>query len=208
MPPTPQTLTPPLRVAVAGLGAIGLPVVTRIAGPGHGIPGISLASVSARDLVSARARLDALGIPPNVACLPLEQLAEDADVVIECVPAAHFTQVARPCLERGKVLVPLSVGKLLEWVDSNSLACFNYIQVSNSLTSYHVICCYMERSLRSLCLDTRNWSTSPAPPAAASSSPPAPSSHSTPSAPQPRAKSSPSKWSPANHPTGSKGRPI
>jgi aspartate dehydrogenase len=49
--------------------------------------------------------------PPPVA--PLERLADLADVVVECAPAAVYDAVARPAVERGRILITMSSGALL-----------------------------------------------------------------------------------------------
>ena len=103
--PEPQ----PLRVAVAGLGAVGMEVASRLAG---GLDGLTLAAVSARDRAAAEARM--AGVQPGVPVLPVEALAEVADVVVECAPAAVFALIAEPALRAGRVLVPLSVAALME----------------------------------------------------------------------------------------------
>ncbi len=98
-----------LRVAVAGLGAVGLEVARRLAG---GIDGLSLSAVSARDRGRARARLQRIDVDAPV--LALEALPEHADVVVECAPAAVFAAIAAPALEAGRVLVPISVAALMD----------------------------------------------------------------------------------------------
>ncbi len=97
-----------LRVAVAGLGAIGLPVARALDAP---MAGLRLVAVSARDRARAAAKLAGLRAPPAV--LGLAELAEVADVVVEAIPAASFAEVARPAIEQGRILLPLSVGALL-----------------------------------------------------------------------------------------------
>lgn len=103
----------PLRLAVAGLGAIGL-VVARQVDAGR-VEGLALAAVSARDRDRARRVTAEFASAPAI--LGLGELAEVADVVVECVPAAAFLDVARPVLERGRILVPLSVGALLDHME-------------------------------------------------------------------------------------------
>lgn len=98
-----------LRVAVAGLGAVGLEVARRLAG---GIDGLNLSAVSARDRGRARARLQRIDVDAPV--LALEALPEHADVVVECAPAAVFAAIAAPALEAGRVLVPISVAALMD----------------------------------------------------------------------------------------------
>ncbi len=99
----------PLRLAVAGLGAIGMRAAQAIdAGE---VPGIQLVAVSANDLERANERVAGFAAPPEV--LPLAELAARADIVVECAPAAVFAALAEAVIERGGCLVPLSVGALL-----------------------------------------------------------------------------------------------
>jgi aspartate dehydrogenase len=100
-----------LRVAIAGFGAIGGVLATRL---DQGIAGLRLVAVSARDADRARERM-ALARPVPV--LPLAELGAQADVVVECAPAAVFREVAVPAIESGRIFVPASVGQLLEHDD-------------------------------------------------------------------------------------------
>lgn len=104
-----RTERPVLRVAVAGLGAVGFEVAKRLA---DGLDDLSLAAVSARDRVAAKARMAA--VDSRVPVLPVEALGEAADVVVECAPAAVFPVIAEPALRAGRVLVPISVAALME----------------------------------------------------------------------------------------------
>lgn len=97
-----------IPVAVAGLGAVGFKVVAALE---HGIPGLVLTAVSARDLDRARERVGHFRAPPAV--VPVEALARHADIVVECLPPAIFQAVATPVLNRGGTLVPASIGALL-----------------------------------------------------------------------------------------------
>jgi aspartate dehydrogenase len=98
-----------LRVAVAGLGAVGFEVAKRLAG---GMEDLTLAAVSARDQQRAEARMANVGA--SIPVLPAEGLAEVADVVVECAPADAFPSIAEPALERGCILVPISVAALMD----------------------------------------------------------------------------------------------
>ena len=102
-------MVPVRTVAVGGLGAIGLKVAQAV---DAGIDGLRLAAVSARDAERASARLRDLDISAPV--IPLEDLAESADIVVECVPAAEFDRIAQPAIEAGRTFIPLSVGALLD----------------------------------------------------------------------------------------------
>jgi aspartate dehydrogenase len=99
-----------LRLAVAGLGAIGLGVARRVAE--GAIPGLRLAAVAARDTERARRTMAALGA--SLPVLPLATLAEAAEVIVECLPAKHFLEVAEPAIAAGRIFMPLSVGALIE----------------------------------------------------------------------------------------------
>lgn len=97
-----------LRIAIAGLGAVGLKLAQAL---DAGIPGCTLAAVSARDTAAAAQRLAGLRRPvPVVAIDALEPLA---DVVVECAPAALLPQIVEPFLRAGKAAVVLSAGALL-----------------------------------------------------------------------------------------------
>lgn len=98
----------PLRVGIAGLGAVGLEVARRI---DAGIAGLALAAVSARDVEKARGRLAPLRGQPDI--VPVEMLADACDVIVEGLPPAAFLSVAEPAIEYGRIFMPLSVGQLL-----------------------------------------------------------------------------------------------
>lgn len=107
-----------LTLAIAGLGAIGLSVARRV--DAGAVEGMTLTAVSARDPIKAATRLAEFASAPALA--PLEKLASMADVIVECVPAAHFMEVARPALEQAKIFMPLSVGALLGHMELVDLA--------------------------------------------------------------------------------------
>ena len=100
-------------VAVAGLGTVGFEVAQRI--DGGDVEGLTLAAVSARDHVRARERMAGFRAPVEV--VVAGDLAERADIVVECAPAAVFREIAEPVVRAGKVLVAISVGALLDHAD-------------------------------------------------------------------------------------------
>lgn len=100
-------------VAIAGLGAIGLRVARAV--DAGDVPEMTLAAVSARNLDGARARVAEFKKAPKA--VPLAELAGHADIVVECVPAAAFREVAEPVIAAGKWLLPLSVAGLLNHMD-------------------------------------------------------------------------------------------
>ena len=98
-----------ITLAIAGLGAIGMKVA-RTVDEGT-LPGMRLTAVSARDLDGARAKVSEFHSPPEV--VPARELADHADVVVDCAPASAFLDVAEPAIAQGRVFMPLSVGALL-----------------------------------------------------------------------------------------------
>lgn len=108
----------PLRLAIAGLGAIGMGVARRV--DQGAVPGIELVAVAARDHERAVKRVVDFRHPPKV--LSLLELSETADVVVECAPASVFAELAQPVLEKGLCLMPLSVGALLQRPDLIDIA--------------------------------------------------------------------------------------
>jgi len=99
----------PLRVGLAGLGAVGLDVARRLIA---GVPGLTLTAVAVRDVEKARRALPEVGdiIPVRKAT----SLADDCDVVVECLPPALFREVAISAIDKGRIFMPLSVAQLLE----------------------------------------------------------------------------------------------
>ncbi|MAG98204.1 MAG: aspartate dehydrogenase [Alphaproteobacteria bacterium] len=99
-----------LSVAIAGLGAIGLAVARRL---DAGQEGLRLVAVSARNREGAAARMADFAAPvPVLALTDLE-----ADVVVECAPAAVFREIAAPAIAAGRIFLPVSVGALLQHDD-------------------------------------------------------------------------------------------
>ncbi|HWZ38203.1 MAG TPA: aspartate dehydrogenase [Bradyrhizobium sp.] len=105
------------KVAIVGLGAIGTEVAKAL---DAGIDGLELAAVSAANIEKHRPWLDKLAKMP--ATLPIEGLADAADIVIECAPSKLVRSIVAPVVSRGKTAIVLSVGALLENEDLIALA--------------------------------------------------------------------------------------
>jgi aspartate dehydrogenase len=105
------------RVAIAGLGQIGMRVAKAL---DQGVDGLELAAVSSANPEKHRGWLDKLNKPP--ATLPIEALADAADIVVECAPSKLVRSIVAPVVSRGKTAVVLSVGALLENEDLIVLA--------------------------------------------------------------------------------------
>ena len=97
-----------LTVAVGGFGAIGHKVARTL---DAGITGLRLVAVSARTTARAEAAMGNFMRPVPV--LPLDELPDVADVVVECVPAKLLVTIAEPALKAGRILIVISVGALL-----------------------------------------------------------------------------------------------
>src|SRR6202521_4729024 len=108
----------PLKLGIAGLGAIGLPIARRV--DAGDVPGLALVTVSVRDEAKARKAMANFRHPPRL--LGLAALADAADVIVECLPSKHFLEVAEPAVARGRIFMPLSVGALIDHMQLVELA--------------------------------------------------------------------------------------
>lgn len=109
---------PEIRVAVAGLGAIGLEVARKV--DAGAVPGVRLTAVATRDKAKAGQAVASFSRVPAI--VALDELPTHADVVVESIPSAHFRAAAEPTLKAGRILVPLSVGALLDHMNLIDLA--------------------------------------------------------------------------------------
>ncbi|MCI0752935.1 aspartate dehydrogenase [Teichococcus vastitatis] len=107
----------PLRVAIAGFGAIGQALALAL---DRGIPGFELSVVSAREKPAAARRMEQLRNPVPV--LDIAELEPQADLVVECAPAALLPSIVEPFLRAGKNAVVISAGALLQHDHLASLA--------------------------------------------------------------------------------------
>jgi aspartate dehydrogenase len=144
-----------MKIALAGLGAIGGAVARRVLA--DGIPGIQLVAVSARDQDKARATLKSMngGAVPIVG---LADLAGMADLVIECAPAALMDQIAQPVLRAGKKLLVLSAGALLPRPELLELARKHGGQIivpTGALLGLDAVCAAAEGQIHSVQMTTR-----------------------------------------------------
>jgi aspartate dehydrogenase len=99
-----------LRVGVAGLGAVGLEVARRLID--GDVPGLVLTAVAVRDADKARRALPQVG--DMIALRTATALADECDIVVECLPPALFREVAIAAIDKGRIFMPLSVAQLLE----------------------------------------------------------------------------------------------
>lgn len=142
-----------LTVAIGGLGAIGIAVARRL---DEGIEGLDLTAVSARDRGRAESRMARFRKQPAV--VGLRDLAGHADIVIECAPAAVFTEIAGPALDAGRIFMPLSVGQLLvhpDYPDRARAAGARIIVPTGALLGLDAVRAAGEGEIRSVAMVTR-----------------------------------------------------
>ncbi|MDD9876945.1 MAG: aspartate dehydrogenase [Magnetovibrio sp.] len=101
-----------MNVGVAGLGAIGMPVAKWL---DAGVPGLTLAGISAGDKERARERVEDFWVRPPVMELP--DLVAASDVLVEALPPQKFLELAEPTVEAGKTLIVLTLTSLLPRLD-------------------------------------------------------------------------------------------
>ena len=107
-----------IRVAVAGLGAIGKSLSTKLAA--GVVPGVELTAVSAKNHDKAQAFVKTLAHPVEV--LRIDELEPYADVIVECAPAEFLGDIISPFLKKQKKAIVLSVGAILFRPDLVELA--------------------------------------------------------------------------------------
>jgi aspartate dehydrogenase len=141
------------RVAIAGLGAVGRVLVSRLA---EGLPGFELSAVSSRDPVRAQQVVRELGVEIQVT--EVDGLEPVADLVVECAPAHLLPTIAEPFLRAGKEVVVLSAGALLEQEHLVELAKLHGGRISvptGALLGLDAIAAAQEVGITSLHLTTR-----------------------------------------------------
>jgi aspartate dehydrogenase len=106
-----------IRVAIAGLGAIGRTLARRLA---QGIPGVALTAAATRDHARAKAWLAAEHI--DCPLLALDELPLHADLAVECASPDALAAICKPMIAAGKRVMVLSAGALLARADLIALA--------------------------------------------------------------------------------------
>jgi aspartate dehydrogenase len=145
----------PERVGIAGLGTIGR-ALARALDAGD-LPGLALGAVSAREPAAARCwMLERLSRP--VECVDFEALAERCDWVVECAPPSLLRAIGEPALRRGRRLVVLSSGALLDAPELIDLARGNGGQIivpTGALLGLDAVCAAREGTIHSVTIVTR-----------------------------------------------------
>jgi aspartate dehydrogenase len=143
----------PIRVAIAGLGAIGMQIAHSL---DRGIAGYALAAGSASDRDKATERMSQLARPIPV--VGLDELEPLADLVIECAPAKLLPDIIGPFLRAGKSVIVLSCGALLMHEDLVEAARAHGGQIivpSGALLGLDAVTAAAEGEIRSVRMITR-----------------------------------------------------
>jgi len=142
-----------LKVAVAGLGAIGAKIVKEL---DRGIDGLMLTAVAVQNAEKHRGWLGSLTTTPEL--LPTDALAEAADIVVKCAPSRLVRTIVAPVVARGKTAIVLSAGALLENDDLIALARDNGGQIvvpTGALIGLDAVTAAAEGTIHSVQLVTR-----------------------------------------------------
>jgi aspartate dehydrogenase len=148
-----QTSRTPVRVAIAGLGAIGMEIARSL---DRGIPGYVLAAGSASGREKAAQRMGGLARPVPV--VGIDELEPLADLVIECAPARLLPEIVGPFVRAGKSAVVLSCGALLGHEDLVEAARANGGQIivpSGALLGLDAVAAAAEGEIASVRMITR-----------------------------------------------------
>lgn len=105
------------KVGLAGLGTIGLVVARAL---DKGIEGLELTGVTSRDTDKAARNMEDFKNPPPV--VSAQELADNCDIIVECVPKEVFRDIADPALKAGRLLVTVSGAGILANPDVVDLA--------------------------------------------------------------------------------------
>jgi aspartate dehydrogenase len=143
----------PVKIAIAGFGAIGRQVAYLI---DQGVPGLELAAVSAKDLKRAESHLATFAKPVPV--VPLSALEPYADMVIECAPPFLFRDIAEPFLRKGKDVMALSTCALLAHSQLIDIAKANNCQIvipTGAILGLDAVTAAAEGEIRQVRLTTR-----------------------------------------------------
>ena len=143
-----------MRVGIVGLGSIGR-TVARNLHEGK-IPKAVLAGVTVRDHTKAAAFLQEIG--SNAPILAIEELAANADIVVECAPPAVLAEIAAPILSAGKKLMVLSAGMLLRHPELIALAKEHGGQIivpTGALIGFDAVSAAAESEIQSVKMITR-----------------------------------------------------
>ena len=142
-----------LKVGIAGLGAIGMPVARWL---DEGVEGMVLSGISAGNRERAAERMADFRSPPPV--LGLDELVAASDVIVECLPPKLFMELARPAVEQSKTLIVLTLTSLLanyDLVDRASETGAQLIAATGALLGFDAVRAAAKGEVYSVVMKTR-----------------------------------------------------
>lgn len=143
-----------MKVGIAGFGNVGRSVARALlAGQ---VEGADLVAVSARDL--DKARQAAVEMSPGLRVLPLDELAQHCDVVVECATGDSLPEIARAVLPVGKDLICVSAAGFLGIPELADLARKHGVQVqiaNGAMPGLDILRSATEGTVRTVHLKTR-----------------------------------------------------
>ncbi|MGN1056803.1 MAG: aspartate dehydrogenase [Comamonas sp.] len=148
-----QAQAAPLRIGIAGLGAVGKKLAETL---DAGMDGLVLSAVAVRDTAKAQASLAHLQRMPLLT--DIAGLAEHCDVVVECAPAVLLPAIARPVLQQGKTVVVLSSAALLSNMDLVDVAKIHggaIVVPTGALLGLDAVCAAAQGHIESVRMITR-----------------------------------------------------
>lgn len=148
-------MRPRPRIGLAGFGSVGRYLARRL--DEGALPEAELAAIAARDLGKAYEAAAALATArPRI--VPVAELPEHADIVVECATADAFPEIARAVLGRGRLLLALSAGGVPAFPDMLDFARRHGGKIriaSGALPGLDSIRCAAEGTIRSVKLTSR-----------------------------------------------------
>jgi aspartate dehydrogenase len=141
------------RVAIAGLGAVGMRLATALDSE---ISGFELTAIAVRDKDAARERL--AGLSRDVPLVSIDELEPLAEIVVECAPAHLLASIIEPFLRAGKKAMVLSSGALLtnmELVETARRHGGQIIVPSGALLGLDAVTAAAQGEIRSVTMTTR-----------------------------------------------------
>ena len=106
-----------LKVGIAGIGTVGLPVARWL---DNGENGLQLVAVSTGNKDRALKNLSIL--KNKIPIVKIEELTDLCDVIVECALPQEFFNIANPVLRAGRTLILLSATSLLKHMSLIDLA--------------------------------------------------------------------------------------
>ncbi|HPF25505.1 MAG TPA: aspartate dehydrogenase [Steroidobacteraceae bacterium] len=142
-----------MKVGIAGYGTIGRRVALAL---DQGMPGLTLCGVVTRSSGKAQRALAQLARP--VPLLSMAELAQLADVVVDCAPRAAFAHIAPAVVAGGKILVTVSGAALLEHpevIDAARASAGRVILATGALLGLDAVRAAAEGQIHSVVMITR-----------------------------------------------------